>query len=232
MLVEMEKVLNFGSKQKKQLIEILKEFPAIKTKNAFEELRCKAGNCTVTLYSSGKVVVQGNDCNKVSEELLQKMGLEEELILGIDETGRGESFGSFVVSFVLADSNKLRELRDSKKTSNLKEKAGIVSRNSLAVATVSLNSQLIDQLRNNGLNLNEIEVRIINNLVLLFDELGIKAKVKADGSRLNGSLKHIEFIVKGDDLEPVIGAASVIAKLAREESKDKNQRKSWNVKEK
>ncbi|MEW6295125.1 MAG: DUF3378 domain-containing protein [Candidatus Diapherotrites archaeon] len=228
----MEKVLNFGSKQKRQLIEILREFPQVETKNAFEELRCKAGNCTVTLYSSGKLVVQGNDCKKVTEEILQRMGLEEELVLGIDEAGRGESFGSFVVSFVLGDSNKLRELRDSKKTGNLKEKAEIVSGNALAVATVSLNSRLIDQLRNNGLNLNEIEVRIINNLVLLFDELGVKAKVKADGSRLNGTLKHVEFIVKGDDLEPVIGAASVIAKLAREESKDREHRKSWNVKEK
>ncbi|HIH08230.1 MAG TPA: hypothetical protein HA237_02560 [Candidatus Diapherotrites archaeon] len=55
----------------------------------------------------------------------------------------------------------------------------------------------------------------------------MKAPVRVDGSGLKTKEKGIEFIVKGDDLEPAISAASIVSKNLRNISGDKEQRKSW-----
>ncbi len=220
-------VLNFGKSQKKELKKLFKEFESIPTKTEFEEKRWKAQNSTVTLYSTGKLVIQGNACEKVKEMVLEKMKLGEEQILGIDESGRGENFGSFVVSFVLGSSDNLRELRDSKKVKNLRKKAKIASNQGNFSIIFSLNSSQIDTLRNKGMTLDEIQAKIINGVLKIFEDLGLKAKIMADGKALRGVSPRVEFLVKGDDLEPVIGAASVLAKHFREEFGDKNKRKSW-----
>ena len=51
--------------------------------------------------------------------------------------------------------------------------------------------------------------------------------VKVDGSPVAGVKPGALFMVKGDDKEPVIGAASVLAKHYRDESKDSKKRKTW-----
>jgi len=226
----MQKSLNFGKEHKKEIKQIMQKYPLLKTNTEFEEGRWKAGNSVVSLYSTGKLSVQGIDCGKVAEMILEKFDLKEEIVLGIDETGRGESHGVFVISAVLGESNKLRELRDSKKTKNIEEKAKIALQNSIANAKIEISPELIDKLREKGMTMDEIEAKAINCFVEFFGEIAPKAKIKADGSRLKGSSSKIEFIVKGDDLEPVIGAASVLAKHYRNESPNKQERKSWKKK--
>ena len=56
--------------------------------------------------------------------------------------------------------------------------------------------------------------------------------VKIDGSPLKGVKPGALFMVKGDDKEPVIGSASVLAKHFRDESKDKKKRLTWKTKKK
>src|SRR3989344_7744874 len=155
------------------------------------------------------------------------MSRKPEIVLGIDETGRGELKGPMVIAAVLGDSNKLRELRDSKKTSKISEKEKIVTENSLSQVVVSLNAEMIDILRSNGKTLNEIEAVVIDKISEMFSGLDLDVKVKVDGSALNTKNKKIEFIVKGDDLEPAIGAASVLAKNYRNNSADSRERKTW-----
>jgi len=225
----MQKVLNFSSKEKEQIKKVLSKFEEKKTTNQFEEKRAIIDDSTVTLYSSGKLMIQGKDCEKISEELQRLIKIKSKTIVGIDETGRGEKNGPFVVSAVLGEKGKLLELRDSKKTRNLKEKNKIVTENSKAQIIFSLNAEYIDELRNKGETMNSIEEKAVNSITEFFDEIKEESEVLIDGKKMNG-IKKGTFLVKGDDLEPVIGAASVISKNFRENSSDKKERTSWKTK--
>ncbi|MBU2100108.1 DUF3378 domain-containing protein, partial [Candidatus Micrarchaeota archaeon] len=160
----MQKVLNFGSKQKEEIKKVLNKFEEKKTNTAFEEKRVKIDDSTITLYSNGRLVVQGNDSEKVAEELVRIINMKNKCVIGIDETGRGEKTGPFVISAVLGENNKLIELRDSKKTKNIKEKSEIVTENSKMQIIFSLNSEYIDELRNKGETMNSIEEKAINSI--------------------------------------------------------------------
>ncbi|MBI2529533.1 MAG: hypothetical protein HYW05_00125 [Candidatus Diapherotrites archaeon] len=227
----MQSMLNFGKSEKGKILALLRAFPRIETKTEFEEFRCKIGNSVATLYRTGKLTIQGTDHEDVKQRLLSGLGLSEELTLGIDEVGRGERTGPFVMAALLGDANKLRELRDSKKTSDIKGKFGLASANSLATMVFMVNSNYIDRLREKGKTLDEIECEFIKGSRLILDGLGEKVQIKVDGNALKPCPGGITFIPKGDDLEPAIGAASVVAKHLREISGDKNERKTWNKKE-
>ncbi|MDO8627363.1 MAG: hypothetical protein Q7K42_02775 [Candidatus Diapherotrites archaeon] len=222
--------LNFGKNQVKEVRKFLEQFPALEIKTDFEEFRAQIADCTVTLYNSGKLSIQGTEVNQAKELILAAVQGPNELVFGIDETGRSEIEGPFVIAGVLGSSNNLRELRDSKKTSRIHEKFDVVTEKSLAQISLSLNAEFVDKLREQGLTLNEIEKIAVNKFTELFEELGVKAKFIVDGSPIQDAKKEIEFLVKGDDLEPVVGAASIVAKHLRDISKDKKKRETWNVK--
>lgn len=228
----MQAVLNFGKHEKEAILKFLKFFPPVETGSQYEEARCVIGKSTVTLYHTGKVTIQGTDHNEVKRVLLEGLGLNDRLVLGVDETGRGEDSGPFVISAVLGHTNRLRELRDSKKTSNVAAKYDLVTEHSLANLAFSLNSEYVDLLRRKGHNLNEIEARAIDAMAAFFEGLGEKHQLLVDGSPLPVKHKGIEFLVKGDDLEPVVGAASIVAKHTRNLSSDRKTRETWQKKAK
>ena len=226
----MTQTLNFSKDDKKQILSILSKYEKLETHTEYEEFRCKFGDSTVTLYTTGKLTIQGKDEERIKTELLYILKPKDELILGIDETGRGEKTGPLVIGFVLGYRNKLREVRDSKKTSDIKSKYNLVFRQSEAVLAISLKSGEIDSLREKGLNMNDIEAKIVNSGIRYFKSEGQKARILMDGSPLKGVSNTVEFLVKGDDKEPVIGAASIVAKHARNTSSDKGLRKTWKTK--
>lgn len=226
----MQETLNFGKGHKKRLKEFLAGYAQRPTTNYFEEQRAMIEGCTVTLYNSGKVSIQGEKAAKVKGLMLSKMGLNEELVIGIDEVGRGEGTGPMVITGVLADTNSLRELRDSKKTGDIAKKEKIVSEKMLASVSVTLNAKAIDLLRNKGKNLNEIEATTIEKITELLSLHG-DAKIIVDGAPLKVTNKKINFLPKADDLEPVVGAASIVAKHLRNNSADKEERTTWKGKE-
>jgi len=217
--------LNFGKTEKEQVKEIFSGFEKAKTNTSFEEARWKAFGCTVTLYTSGKLVVQGDSEGKAKEFVLSKMCSEKEILLGIDEVGRGEGFGPLVVAGVLGDRNRLRELRDSKKTADIAEKMKTVSENALAIATVEFSSEFVDTARKKGITLDEMQARAVKGIAFALNPSN-EWPVAVDGKPLKGC-NGFEFLVKGDDLNPVIGAASIAAKSARDKSMDKGKRKTW-----
>jgi len=226
----MQSMLNFGKGEKGKILALLRAFPQMETKTEFEEFRCKIRNSVATLYRTGKLTIQGADHEEVKQRLLSALGLQEELALGIDETGRGERTGPFVMAALLGDTNKLRELRDSKKTRDIKGKFALASANSLASIVFMVNSNYIDRLREKGKTLDEIECEFIKGSRLILDGLGEKVKIKVDGNALKPCSGGASFIPKGDDLEPAIGAASVTAKFLRDISGDKGERKTWKSK--
>ncbi|MBT4936026.1 hypothetical protein HOL21_00085 [Candidatus Woesearchaeota archaeon] len=117
---------------KKESVEKLKGFTKEEPKTVYEEVRMKKNGATLILYTSGKLLVQGNEdaVANVSEQL-HKHGIGEATkrvvfkketgtIIGSDESLKGDTFGGIVVAAVRADNmgrEKLRELgvADSKK---------------------------------------------------------------------------------------------------------------------
>ncbi len=226
----MQETLNFGMGHKQALRKILQEMESRPTTNYFEELRGTVDGCTVTLYESGKVSIQGANAAGVKKRLLEKMGLAPELVIGIDEVGRGERMGPMVITGVLADTNGLRELRDSKKTADIAAKEKITSEKMLASVSVTINANMIDLARNRGMDLNEIESRAVEKISEILSGLDGGAKIIADGAPLKTINPKIKFLPKADDIEPVVGAASVIAKHLRNNSSDNGERMTWKKK--
>jgi ribonuclease HII len=178
------------------------------------------------VYSSGKILIQGINVHLISRELLQKLNLSEEIVLGIDESGRGEDFGMFTVAAVLGDKNKLRGLRDSKKIKNIKMKKGVVTKNALAYAVVAFSPEFVDECRMKGLTMDELQCKAVKSFSDLFN-FKKDLKIAVDGKPLNYCPANAEYVIKGDDINPAIGAASVLAKFAREQSKNRSKRLSW-----
>ena len=219
-------MLNFGAKEKAQVKAVMAQYAQKETKTVHEEARCIMGESTVTLYTSGRVTIQGKDAEMVKEKLLAELNLDDELVLGIDESGRGESFGSMTLAGVLARKNDMLGLRDSKKVKNFEERVKLITRKALSTVVLTFSAEYIDELRKKGFNLNDIEAHAIN--VIAGMQKDGKVKVRVDGTPLKGVEKGIEFLIKGDDLDPVIGAASILAKYARDTSGDDADRKTWN----
>ena len=99
----MQATLNFSREDKGKVKKYLSNFPSKETKTQYEEARVEIDDCVVTLYSSGKLLVQGEKAEKIKERLIHNVGVSGELLLGIDETGRGENFGPFVVLLLYKD---------------------------------------------------------------------------------------------------------------------------------
>lgn len=221
--------LNFSDRDLDELLVLLKTVDSLElceSKSEYELARFRGNGCTVIVYSSGKVLIQGIKAHSISKELLHKLNLSEEIVLGIDESGRGEDFGVFTIAAVLGDKNKLRALRDSKKIENMKAKKDIVTKNALAYVVVALSPEFVDECRMHGLTLDELQCKAVKSFSELFN-FKKDLKIAIDGKPLNFCPTTAEYLVKGDDINPVIGAASVIAKYAREQSKNKSLRLSW-----
>ena len=132
------------------------------------------------------------------------------IIVGVDEAGRGPLVGSVVAGAVVLPSKfELPELTDSKKLSEKKREilyALITEQCQWAVGESSV--QEIDEI--NILQATMLAMkRAVENLNLKYDQ------VLVDGNRCP-DLQYCTAIVKGDLTEPVISAASIIAKVTRD----------------
>lgn len=224
----MQAVLNFSGEEKKELTGFLKGFKALALKSPFEEAKAEIEGCTVTLYKSGKLLVQGKKAEKVKAGILAGVKGENELVLGIDEAGRGENFGPLVVAGVLGETKNLRELRDSKKTRDIAGKAKIVEKNCIGKKIIEISAANIDRQRSNGKNLNAITAEAVNEIIAFLKgkNSGKQFRVVMDGSPIRG-VEKAEFLPGADDKIVQVAAASVLAKNARNKSRDKAERKTW-----
>ena len=139
---------------------------------------------------------------------------------GVDEAGRGPLAGPVVASAVVLRSGQhLARVRDSKKISaRRREELAVTIRESacawsLGVATVAE----ID-----SLNILGATMLAMRRAVEGLDQL--PEIIRIDGNRspeLNPKYKgSVETLVGGDDICPAIGAASILAKVARDTMMD------------
>ncbi len=167
------------------------------------------------------------------------------LIAGIDEAGRGAIIGPLVIAGVSIDSEKEDKLkkmgvRDSKLLSPkrrefLAERIEEIARD---VIVLKIAACRIDKYRREGVNLNKIEViKMADAINYLKPEktyidspdinterlrLFLKKMIKEDGARL--VVEH-----KADHKYPVCSAASIIAKVARDEEIEQLKKKYGNM---
>lgn len=175
------------------------------------------------------------------------------LLLGIDDAGRGPLIGPMILAGVLVTAEQEKKLKkfgakDSKQVvhaSRIKI-AKLIEENSLSYGIEKTFPEEIDSSITSGTNLNTVEAMkaaaIINALNIKKYQKG-KIKVILDCPSTNTSawlstllkfVKHkdnLQFICehKADVNYPVVGAASILAKVARENEVGKIKKKFGNI---
>lgn len=225
-------VLNIPKDKFNLLEEVYKKYFSNTTQNTL--FVAKKENITISLYKTGKLVLQGLNELELEfekEKILEKVfDSNEEFILGFDEVGRSELQGPMVITGLFGQNKDLAIVRDSKKTDNIEKAKLNVDSGALGYITFVLNPNFIDYLRSKNITLNTIEEKFISNSKRVFEDLNLKFKAIVDGSALNSNNIGVEYKIKADDLIPVVSAASIISKTIRDNSKNKDPRKTWNVK--
>lgn len=140
------------------------------------------------------------------------MPAETLLICGVDEAGRGPLAGPVCAAAVILDpARPIPGLRDSKKLSAAKRErlAEEIRSHALAWAVAWASEEEIDRI-----NILQASLLAMARAVM---GLGREpAEVLIDGNRCPELPFPARAIVKGDDTEPSISAASILAKTARD----------------
>jgi len=138
---------------------------------------------------------------------------ETRLIAGVDEAGRGPLAGPVVAAAVILDYKQdITELRDSK---TLTEKKRYILANEIREQSITWGTGRAE--------VGEIDKINILNASLLAMQRAVSAlnvvpeTVLVDGSHCPELICNVRAIVKGDKLIPAISAASILAKVTRDE---------------
>ena len=149
-------------------------------------------------------------------------------ILGIDEAGRGSVLGPMVIAGVIVPEKMGKVLermgvKDSKRlTPNRRTILSRKLRKMFDFEIVVISAREIDELRENGVNLNEIEKNAMESIILkLKPEKTIVDAVDVKAERFQENLcKDTGYNVvaehKADDKYIEVSAASIIAKTERD----------------
>ena len=138
------------------------------------------------------------------------------LIAGVDEVGRGPLVGDVVTAAVILDPNKpIEGLTDSKKLSEKKRNAlaEIIKRDALSWSIGRADPSEIDEL-----NILHATMLAMQRAVARLDVQ--PEHVLIDGNRVPNLPMAGNAVVKGDALVPEISAASILAKVARDQEMD------------
>ncbi len=192
---------------------------------------------TLTLYRSGKLVIQGKGVERLSGFIANKDFAKHDLSkrIGTDESGKGEYFGALVVAAVLVGKETRKELlrmevRDSKRLSNrtiekLAPKIKGLCPHSIVVITPTLYNQSYELLSGTG-KLYRIlargHARAIENILgeetchhAVVDQFGPERFIKK-ALMEKGKLIKLEYRPHAED-DAAVAAASI---LARDEYKN------------
>jgi ribonuclease HII len=137
-----------------------------------------------------------------------------QLIAGVDEVGRGCLCYDVVIAAVILDPQKeIKGLCDSKILSakRREELALVIKSEALAYSIVHINSKTIDQI-------NILQATLLG-MKKAVEQLPITPdKVLVDGNKTPDIKLPVQAIIKGDNLIPAISAASIIAKVDRDQA--------------
>ena len=138
--------------------------------------------------------------------------MNQGLIAGVDEVGRGPLAGPVVAAAVILDPDKpILGLADSKKLSEKKREAlyDIILRDALSYSIARAEAVEIDEI-----NIFQASLLAMQRAV---EGLSVKPeKVLVDGTHCPKIAYPAEAIIKGDQKVQAISAASIIAKVTRD----------------
>ena len=150
-------------------------------------------------------------------------------ILGIDEAGRGSVLGPMVIAGVVVPEKMEKVLermgvKDSKRlTPNRRTILSRKLKKMFPYEIVVISAREIDDLRAQGVNLNEIEKNAMESILLklkpekaIVDAVDVKAERFQENLRLDTGLNVIAEH-KADDKYIEVSAASIIAKAERDD---------------
>lgn len=146
-------------------------------------------------------------------ELDLKVDLNDPGIAGVDEVGRGPLAGDVVTAAVILDpQHPIEGLRDSKKLTHARrvELAAQIKEHALAWAVARASVAEIDEI-----NILQASLLAMHRAVEALSPQ--PTFVLVDGNRLPRWPYAAEAVVKGDDRVPAIAAASILAKVQRDE---------------
>jgi len=141
------------------------------------------------------------------------MKMDALLTCGVDEAGRGPLAGPVVAAAVILDpARPIIGLRDSKKVSpaNRARLAEEIKAHALAWAIASASVEEIAEL-----NILHATMLAMRRAVMALSPMAERALI--DGNRCPDLDIQCKAIVKGDELEPAISAASILAKTTRDQ---------------
>lgn len=135
------------------------------------------------------------------------------LVAGVDEVGRGPLAGPVVAAAVILDhDNMVAGLKDSKKLSEARRESLALEIKEMALcwSIARVTHEEIDQL-----NILQASLLAMKRAV---ESLKLEPEhVQVDGNKVPEISCSVEAIIKGDQLIPAISAASILAKVSRDQ---------------
>ncbi len=197
-------------------------FKEVPVRNPYETKRY-SGPCTVVVYQTGTVCIQGRDREaRETLELLEKgvpldprMMKDGRIIVGSDECLKGDTFGGLVVAAVKADETTRKTLRelgvqDSKKIHDKtvldlapKIRAVLTSRNYVVLEVFP---REYNRYRSQTILLNRLHSRAIG----LLGKTSVRVVDKYPGCSVGGARR----VVKAERSYVEVAAASILAREA------------------
>lgn len=136
----------------------------------------------------------------------------ERYIAGVDEVGRGPLAGPVVTAAVILPAHHgIEGLRDSKKLSAKQREALslVIRERAIAWALGRAESQEVD-----SINILQASLRAMERAVMQLSV--VPHHVLVDGRHIPTLPMEVTAIINGDDKEPAISAASILAKVMRD----------------
>jgi len=181
--------LTLSETQIKILIKTYQNYQVSDTNN-YTLFRAKIKSSTLTIFSTHKVLIQGNNCYEMYEELCNALNIEpvyenkkEQIesvsigknIIGTDEVGCGDYFGGIVVCASIVPSDKILELtklgiKDSKLISDNKiMELGKYLIENINHSVLLLNNEKYNKIITDpNVNLNKIKAILHNKVIQSF----------------------------------------------------------------
>jgi len=201
--------------------------------------RAQKNGLSVTLYNSGKLLVQGKETDNFLKEYLgienntqTVLNLPETKIkysswIGTDESGKGDYFGPLVVAGVLVDEENIKKLsqfniQDSKKLNDsIIEKVAVQIKANSVFSVIVINPAKYNELYSKFKNLNTLlawgHARAIENILekkpcenALSDKFGNESLIKNALLKKGRSINLEQRVRAESDL--AVAAASILAR--------------------
>lgn len=167
-------------KQQQTLIEILQKGNYIPKEVPHTRIAVNGPNCNISLYESGKCLVQGKGAQEWAVNVMEPLVLQEARIgyedllnpalftphMGIDESGKGDYFGPLVIAAVYVDETTVQTLqsagvRDSK-TISTDKRIEAIARDIRSICAPNFSVVTIGPLAYNRL---QNKMRTVNNVL-------------------------------------------------------------------